>query len=485
MSSQANNRRWWALGVIAIAQFITIMDTSIIGVALPDIQKALGFSQDGLSWVFNAYVIAFGGLLLLGGRLSDLLGARPVFAAGWSVLIAGSLAAGLAGSEGVEVAGRAVQGAGAALIAPSALTLLMTLFGGEPKELTKALALYGAAAPAGGTAGVFLGGVLTDGLDWRWTLLINVPVAVGVLLATPALLPAGTRRREQLDIVGSILVTAALALAVFGIVNANNAGWGSTQTVGVLAGALVLLGSFTARQALTREPLVPLRIFRTGNFTAANASLLLLGAAWVPMWFVLNLYLQQVLGYGPFEAGSALLPMTALIMLLMVGAAAHVIGRFGFKAPIVAGMLVLASGMGLFGLVSSEGSYVSDVLWASLIAAAGMSLAYIPALNTGLAALPPEQGGLASGVLGVSYQVGSAVGLAVITSIATSYGANELGNVARLTDGFQAAFIATAGVALAGALVALAFVRGGRPSPEQPQEQAQDERDEERELVAA
>ena len=488
MSTQADNKRWWALVVIALAQFITIMDTSIIGVALPDIQQALGFSQDGLSWVFNAYVIAFGGLLLLGGRLSDLFGARSVFTAGWTTLIVGSLTAGLADTEAVEIAGRAIQGAGAALIAPSALTLLMMLFGQEPKELTKALALYGAAAPAGGTAGVFLGGVLTDVLDWRWTLLINVPVALAVLAATPALLPAGIRRRERLDILGSVLVTASLALAVFGIVDAGNAGWGSTQTVAVLAGALALMTAFLASQRVTRQPLVPLRIFRTGNFSAANASLLLLGAAWVPMWFVLNLYLQQVLGYGPFEAGSALVPMTVLIMLLMVGAAAPVIRRFGLKAPIVVGMAVLAAGMGLFGFVSSDGGFVPDVLWASLIAAAGMSLAYIPALNAGLSALAPEQGGLASGVLGVSYQVGSALGLAVMTSIATSYGAGELGNVARLTNGFQAAFVATAGVALAGALVALITLRRGAPDGERPQADAAEdgqEHEHDREPVAA
>ena len=488
MSSQTDKKRWWALIVIALAQFITIMDTSIIGVALPDIQQALGFSQDGLSWVFNAYVIAFGGLLLLGGRLSDLFGARSVFIAGWSVLTVGSLTAGLADSEAVAVAGRAIQGAGAALIAPSALTLLMTLFGSEPKELTKALALYGAAAPAGGTAGVFLGGVLTDVLDWRWTLLINVPVALAVLAATPALLPAGMRRRERLDVIGSVLVTASLALAVFGIVDAQNAGWGSSQTLGILAGALALMGAFIASQLRTRQPLVPLGVFRTGSFSAANASLLLLGAAWVPMWFVLNLYLQQVLGYGPFEAGSALVPMTVLIMLLMVGAAARVIGRFGFKAPIVAGMAILAAGMGLFGFVSSDGGFVSDVLFASLIAAAGMSLAYIPALNLGLSSLAPEQGGLASGVLGVSYQVGSALGLAVMTSIATSYGADELGNVARLTNGFQAAFIATAAVAAAGAVVALITLRGSSPGSSQQDEQPDADEvaaEPEREAVAA
>ncbi len=459
MPAQPHTRRWWALFVLAFAQFITIMDTSIIGVALPDIQRALSFSPEGLSWVFNAYVIAFGGLLLLGGRLGDLFGARNVFATGLVVLTAGSVLAGVADSETAALTGRAIQGAGAALIGPTALSLVVSLFAHDAKELTKAIAVFGAAAPAGGTAGVFLGGVLTDVLDWRWTLLVNVPLALGVLAATPSVLPAGVWRPERLDVVGSVLATAALALAVFGIVDANNAGWGSTQTVLVLSGAVALLGAFVASQALVREPLVSLAVFRARNLTGANVTLLLLGAAWIPMWFMLNLYLQQVLGYGPFEAGSALLPMTALIMVLMVGATARVIGRFGLKAPLVAGLGILAAGIGLFGLISSDGGFVPDVLWASLVAAAGMSLAYVPALNAGLSAVAPEQSGLASGLLGTSYQVGSALGLAVMTSIATSYGADQLGNVAALTNGYQAAFLGAAGVAVAGAFVALTVLR--------------------------
>jgi EmrB/QacA subfamily drug resistance transporter len=462
MTTAVDPRRWWALVVLAFAQFITIMDTSIIGVALPDIQQALGFSPEGLSWVFNAYVIAFGGLLLLGGKLGDLFGARNVFAAGLVVLIAGSLVAGLADTEAVELIGRAVQGVGSALIAPTALSLLVGLFAHDPGELTKALAVFGAAAPAGGTAGVFLGGVLTDVLDWRWTLLINVPLALVVLAATPGLLPAGIRRPERLDLVGSVLATGALALAVFGIVDANNAGWGSTQTVLVLAGAAALLVAFVASQAVVRQPLVPLAVLRVRNLSAANVTLLLLGAAWIPMWFMLNLYLQQVLGYGPFEAGAALLPMTALIMVLMVGVTARVIGRFGLKGPLVVGLGVLAAGIGLFGLVTSDGGFVPDVLWASLVAAAGMSLAYVPALNAGLSAVPPEQSGLASGLLGTSYQVGSALGLAVMTSIATGYGADQLGDAAGLTNGYQAAFIGAAGVAVAAALAALTLLRGHR-----------------------
>jgi MFS family permease len=309
---------------------------------------------------------------------------------------------------------------------------------------------------------VFLGGVLTDMLDWRWTLLINVPLALGVLAATPGLLPEGMRRPERLDLVGSLLATAALALAVFGIVDANNAGWGSTQTVLALTGAVVLLGAFVASQKAVRDPLLPLGVFRARNLTAANLTLALLGAAWIPMWFVLNLYLQQVLGYGPFEAGAALLPMTGLILLLMVGVTARVIGRFGLKAPLVAGLIVLAGGIGLLGLVSSDGGFVPDVLWASLVAAAGMSLAYIPALNAGLSAVAAEQSGLASGLLNTSYQVGSALGLALMTAVATSYGADQLGNAAELTNGYQAAFIGAAAVAALAALVALGLIRPGK-----------------------
>src|SRR5215211_3101415 len=245
----AHLRRWTALAVIALAQFMVIMDTSIIGVALPEIQADLGFSPEDLSWVFNAYVVALGGLLLLGGRLSDLLGAKRVFGAGWLILLAGSLAAGLADSTGVEIAARAVQGAGAALIAPSALTLLMMLFGHDPKELTKAFAIYGAAAPAGGTAGVFLGGVITEWISWPWVFYINIPIALAVLAVTPALMPAAQARRGSIDIGGALVATTGLALTVFGVVRAPEEGWGSTTTLLTIAGGVVLLGLFVAIQA--------------------------------------------------------------------------------------------------------------------------------------------------------------------------------------------------------------------------------------------
>lgn len=471
-------RRWAALAVIALAQFMVIMDTSIIGVALPEIQADVGFTPESLSWVFNAYVIAFGGLLLLGGRLSDLLGAKRMFSLGWLVLAAGSLAAGLADATGVEIAARAVQGAGAALIAPAALSLLMTLFGSEPKELMKAFAIYGAAAPAGGTAGVFLGGVLTEWIAWPWVFYINIPIALAVLAVTPGLMPDAPARRGSIDVAGALTATAGLALTVFGIVRAPDVGWGSAATLAAIGGGVALVALFVAIQATRREPLMRLSILRTPNLAAANLAQLLLGAAWIPMWFFLNLYLQQVLGYGAFEGGAALLPMTVTIMALMVGVAPKVIARFGPKAPTVAGLLVLAAGMAVLSLVRPDGSFAVDVLPASLIAAAGMALAFIPSLGTAIQSAKPEEGGLASGIVNTSYQVGSALGLAVMTAVASSQGADQLGDVAALTDGYSAAFLGAAVVAVLGALATALLLRFPKPPTGVPS-------GEDRELIAA
>ncbi|HZG48903.1 MAG TPA: MFS transporter [Thermoleophilaceae bacterium] len=471
----ADPRRWLALAVIALAQFMVIMDTSIIGVALPQIQADLGFSPEDLSWVFNAYVVAFGGLLLLGGRLSDLLGAKRVFAAGWLVLAGGSLAAGLAETSGVEIAARAVQGAGAALIAPSALTLLMVLFGHDPKELVKAFAVYGAAAPAGGTAGVFLGGVITEWVSWPWVFYVNIPIALAVLAATPALMPGQAARRGSLDLAGAATATAGLALTVFAIVRAPEQGWGSPETLLAIAGGLVLLAGFVAIQARRSEPLMRLSILRTPNLAAANLTQLLLGAAWIPMWFFLNLYLQEVLGYGPFEGGAALLPMTVSIMVLMVVVAPRVIDRLGFKAPIVAGMLTLAAGMAVLSLVRPDGNFAVDVLPATLIAATGMALAFIPSLGTAISSAKPEEGGLASGIVNTSYQVGSALGLAVMTALASSQGAGRLGELGALTDGYSAAFLGAAGIAVVGALLAAALLRTPRAAASGPGEEVDEQ----------
>lgn len=455
-----DNRRWLGLAVIAAAQFMVIMDTSIIGVALPEMQRELGFTPENLSWVFNAYVVVFGGLLLLGGKVSDVLGARTVFAAGWVVLAAGSLVAAAAGNVEVELAGRAVQGAGAALVAPSALTLLMMLFGSNPRELTRALALYGAAAPAGGTAGVFLGGVITEYLSWPWVFAINIPVALLVLALVPASMPAGRPvSSRRVDLVGAVTVTAGLAALVYAVVEAPEVGWGAARTWWLLAGGIALVAAFVAQQARGRSPLLRLGIFRAPGLAAANLAQLLLGAAWIPMWFFLNLYLQQVLGFTAFPSGAALLPMTLLIMLGMVVLAPRVLAALGVRTTTVTGLALLAAGMAWLAMVDADGSYAVDALPASLVAALGMSLAFIPTLGTAISAAPPEEGGLASGIVNTSYQIGSALGLAVMTAVAASAGADRLGDPVALTEGYAAAFTGGALVAAVGALAAAGLLR--------------------------
>ncbi|SUA75884.1 Antiseptic resistance protein [Nocardia otitidiscaviarum] len=457
ISAPPASRRWVALGLIALAQFMVIMDTSIIGVALPKMQEELGFSQENLSWVFNAYVVVFGGLLLLGGKLSDILGARRVFQAGWAVLGVGSLAAGLASNAAVELIGRGVQGAGAALIAPSALTLLMMLFGNNPKELTRAFAVYGAAAPAGGTAGVFLGGLITEYASWPWVFYINIPLAVVALLAAPALVPDGALAPHgSVDILGALTATSGLGAAVFAVVRAD---WAAVSTWAILVGATALLIAFVAIQARRAEPLMPLAIFRAPDLGAANLAQVLLGAAWVPMWFFLNLYLQQVLGYSAFPSGAALLPMTALIMIGMIALSPKLFARFGARTMTATGLVVLAVGLIWLSFVRPDGSFWVDVLPGSLIAALGMSLAFIPSLQTAISAAAPEEGGLASGIVNTGYQIGSALGLAVATAIAAAAGAEALGDPVALADGFSAAFVTAAVIAVAAAGAALVTFR--------------------------
>ncbi|MGW4350859.1 MFS transporter [Nocardia sp. NPDC004582] len=456
-SAPPSSRRWIALGLIALAQFIVIMDTSIIGVALPEMQDALGFSQENLSWVFNAYVVVFGGLLLLGGKLSDIVGARRIFQTGWGVLAVGSLVAGLAGNAAVELIGRGVQGAGAALIAPSALTLLMMLFGGNPGELTKAFAVYGAAAPAGGTAGVFLGGLITQYASWPWVFYINIPIALVALLAAPALVPDGAMApHASVDLLGAATATLGLGAAVFAVVRGD---WSATSTWVVLAAAVALLGAFIAIQARRREPLMPLSIFRAPDLGAANLAQVLLGAAWVPMWFFLNLYLQQVLGYSAFPSGAALLPMTALIMVGMIAISPKLFARFGARTMTVSGLAILAAGLAWLSFIRPDGNFWIDVLPGSLVAALGMSLAFIPTLQTAISAAPPQEGGLASGIVNTGYQIGSALGLAAVTAIAANAGADRLGDTGALTDGFSAAFVTAGIIAVGAAALALATFR--------------------------
>ncbi|MBC9926268.1 MULTISPECIES: MFS transporter [unclassified Leucobacter] len=458
-------KRWLGLLLIATAQFVVIMDTSIIGVALPDIQRDLGFTPESLSWVFNAYVVAFGGLLLLGGRLADAFGARKIFVLGWVILIAGSLLAGAANSVGLEIAGRAIQGAGSALIAPAALTLLMLLFGGT-SDLPKAFAIYGAAAPIGGTAGVFLGGVLTEFASWPWVFYITVPIALVVLALTASTLPRTVRKASgSIDIAGAVTATAGLAAVVYAVASAPEVGWLTLQTIGTLVAGIALLAVFFVIQARSRNPLLRLGLLRAPMLGAANGAQLLLGAAWVSMWFFLNLYLQEVLGASAFAAGAALLPITGLVVIVMIALAPRLQARFGAKSMIVSGLLLLAVGLVWLSFVHPDGNYAVDVLPAALVAALGMSLAFVPSLGTAINAAPPAETGVASGLVSTSYQIGSALGLAVLTAVVYGISGTEP-STAELTDGYSAAFLGAGLLALAGAVItALAMRQPSATSP--------------------
>jgi EmrB/QacA subfamily drug resistance transporter len=466
-------RRWWALFLLCTAQFLVILDTSIVGIALPALQRALGFDAAGLQWIFNAYVVAFGGLLLLGGKLADLFGPRRLFATGFGVLTIASLVAGLASTGTTLLIARALQGAGAALIAPAALSMVMALFAARPNELRKALGFWGASAAAGGTAGVFLGGVITQWLSWRWTFLINVPVGLLVLLATKAWLPRGARQSGRVDFLGALTITGGLGLSVYTIVTANAASGLRTAVLLAISGALFL--AFALLQRARKQPLVPLAIFRAPNLTIGNVVMALLGAAWIPMWFFLNMYLQEVLGYGAFDSGLALLPMTLGIMLLMILATEKVVGRIGPKSALVVGLGVLGVALVLFARMPVDGSFVGNVLVPSLLGAIGMSLAYIPAMITSTMGPRPEEGGLASGLVNTTYQVGSAIGLAAMVAVAgakssslTVAGAERL---VALNAGFSSAFIGAAIIA-AGAAVLSAFAI--RMPKQQPAVESQD-----------
>jgi EmrB/QacA subfamily drug resistance transporter len=461
-------KRWAALALLCAAQFIVILDTSIIGVALPAIQADLGFSASGLSWIFNAYVIAFGGLLLLGGRLSDLFGARRIFTTGFVILTAASLLAGLATSQEILLAGRALQGIGAALIAPSALTIVMRLFGHNGAELGKAFGFWGAAAAAGGSAGVFLGGVITEWMAWQWTFLINVPLGLIVLAAIPAVLRKSERARGKVDWFGAITVTGALVSLVYAIVTIETAGLGSPLILSLLGISLALFVIFLIAQRVRREPLLPLGIFKAPNLAAGNLVMALLGAAWIPLWFFLNLYLQQILGLSALASGLALLPMTILIMIVMVGFSGKLIGRFGPKTNLILGLLLMGASLILFANLPLDGSFVINVLPASLLAALGMALAYIPATMSGMAGAKPEETGLASGLINTTYQIGSAIGLAVMVVISTAGFGHGSADPAEMLQGFQAAFQGAGVVAAVAALATLLLIRGGAAQREVP-----------------
>lgn len=460
MLAQPDPKRWKALALLCFANFLVMMDSAIIQVALPAIKDALGYTEANLQWVMNAFLIVFGGLLLLGGRLSDLFGHRRIFMWGVSILAIASLFAGLAWNELSLNVARAVQGAGSALIAPSALSIIMILFSKNKKEMGKALAFWGLSGAAGGSLGIVLGGVITQLLSWRWTLLFYVPVSILVLVLAPKLLQKGMRKMGRIDYAGAVSVTAALILIVYGIVTAEQNGWQALSTVLPLAIGAVLFIVFILIQVFRKEPLVPLGIFKTPNLAAGNVSLILLSASWFPLIYFLILYLQQVLKFEPFTAAMGMLPAPVLMAIFMIVLAEKVMAKFGMKVTMVIGFTILGCAGLLFSGNTVDGNYWGDVFIPLLLAALGNALAYLPATTAAVSEAKSEESGLASGLYNTTYQVGSAVGLAIMVSIAAAIAANTIGTPAvALNEGYQQAFFWCGMVAFAGAVLALIFVR--------------------------
>jgi EmrB/QacA subfamily drug resistance transporter len=464
--------KWLALALLATVQFMVILDIAIVNVALPSIQVDLGFSQENLQWVISAYALLFGGFLLLGGRLADILGRRRLFVAGLIVFTVASLLSGLAWSDEVLILTRAMQGLGAAIITPAALSILMTTFS-EGRDRNTALGVWGAVGAFGAVAGVLLGGVLTDWLSWEWIFYINIPVGLAALALTPLLLTESRDAHiKSFDVPGAVLVTSGLITLVYAITQASDYGWSSVETIGLFAAAGALLAAFIAWEARVSEPLMPFSIFRTKTVSAANIAGLILGTVTFSMFLMLTLYMQQVLGYSPMKTGVAYLAVAATAIVWST-IAAQLVTRVGVKPTIAAGMALLTVGLLYFTQVSVGGTYAGDLLPGFLIIAAGLGFSFVPISIAALAGVQSSEAGLASGLFNTSQQIGGALGIAALSTIATTKTSDGVAAGTpvpkALTDGFEAAFIWGAVVAAIGIVVALVLVR--REDLEQPAEE--------------
>src|SRR3954454_5367017 len=454
----ATRRKWFALALLCTVQFMVVLDIAVVNVALPSIQTDLGFSQENLQWVISAYALLFGGFLLLGGRAADLLGRRRVFLVGLVVFTAASLLSGLAWSEGALIASRGLQGFGAAIVSPAALSILTTTFA-EGSERNTALGAWGGVGAFGAVAGVLLGGVLTDLLSWQWIFFVNAPVGVGAFLLAPVLLDESrAANARSFDLPGAALVTSGLVVLVYAITQANKYGWASAEMIGLLAAALALLVGFVAWEARSTDPLMPLSIFRLRTLVGANIAGLILGTVLFAMFLMLTLYMQQVLGYSPLRTGVAYLAVAGTA-ILWSAVAAQLVTRVGVKPVLVAGMTFLTAGVAYFTQVSPDGSYVGDLLPGFLLTGVGIGFAFVPTSIAALAGVEAAEAGLASGLINTSQQIGGALGIAALSTIATSRTEDNVASGAAkataLTDGFQAAFTAGATVGIVGIIVAL------------------------------
>jgi EmrB/QacA subfamily drug resistance transporter len=460
-------KRWLALLVLCLGDLMIVLDATIVNVALPSIREDLGFSETSLAWVVNAYLITFGGFLLLGGRLGDLFGHRRLFLVGLTVFTLASLACGLAGSQEFLVGARAVQGFGGAIVSVVALSLTMIMFT-EPAERAKAMGIFGFILSGGGTAGVLLGGVLTDLLSWHWIFLVNIPVGAAVVALCLVLLPAerGPDTGGRLDVAGAATVTASLIVAVYAIVNGNETGWTTGQTIGLLAAAAALMALFLGIEARTRSPLMPLGLFRLRNVTTANVVGILMAGGMFAVFFLSALYLQQVLGYTPLEVGLAYLPSTVIWGAVSFGLSDKLVMRFGIKPPLVAGLSLMAVGILLFARAPVDGNFAVDVLPAMVLQGFGAGIGFNPILLAAMSDVKPTESGLASGIVNTSFMMGGALGLAVLASLAASRTDSLLASgddaLVALTGGYHAGFL------LGALLSAAAAVVGGvvlRPAP--------------------
>ncbi len=467
--STPSKARWLALAVVCTGSLMNVLDTTIVGVALPAIRHDLGFTEASLAWVVNAYLLTYGGFLLLGGRLGDLFGHRRLFATGIAVFTLASVACGLAGGQGLLLAARAVQGLGGAVASAVALSLVVSLFP-EPAERAKAMGVFGMVSAGGGSIGVLGGGVLTGLLSWHWIFLVNAPIGVVVLLAALRVLPASPApaRGGRLDVAGAVLVTAAVMLAVYAVVGAGQAGWTSARTLGTLAAAVVLLAAFTAVEGQVSDPLMPLRLLRLRNLSTASVIGVLWAAAMFACFFLTTLYLQFVLGYSPLVTGLAFLPMNLIMACLSAGVAARLVTRFGVRPPLVSGLVMAAAGLALMGRAPVGGHFLTDVMPAGILLGAGAGTALAPLLVGATSDVRPDDAGLASGMVNTSFMLGGALGLAVLAGLATTRTSSLLaagqGHLAALNGGYQAAFLAGAACAALAAILSC-WLRPPAPAP--------------------
>jgi len=460
----SDRSRWVALVVLCVGMLMIVLDQTIVNVALPSIKGDLRFSQSNLAWVVNAYLITFGGLLLLAGRLSDLIGRKTIFMTGLAVFTGASLLCGLADSQGLLIGARFAQGAGGALTSAVILGMIVTMFP-EPREQARAIGVYSFVASAGASIGLLAGGVLTQAINWHWIFFVNLPIGVATAVVGVRLIDRdrGIGLHRGADVLGAALVTSALMLAVYTIVRAGDYGWGSARTLGSGAIVVALLVAFLVRQARAESPLMPLHIFRSRNVSGANVVQMLMVAGLFGMFFLGTLYLQRVLGYDALEIGLAFLPVALLIGLLSLGLSARLNTRFGARATLVPGLVMILAGLVLFARAPAGASYVSDLLPAMVLLGTGAGLSFPALMTLAMSGATPADSGLASGLINTSLQVGGSLGLAVLATLSTTRTGTLLHSgkpaSAALTSGYHLAFVIAAGLVLAAAALAVTVLR--------------------------